>query len=161
MSRSKDTDKIKLAEAKFITGESPEDIAVQLGVTRRTIDRWAMDGNWRNLREANSQTNVVPITSRQPKPKTQHPLPAFHSIRHAKIDDLEIIESALSQLHASLPEAEDKSKGALAGAIARLVELRRKLQPETVRELAERAIELGVGPDEFLQELRNAWARRA
>ncbi|WP_414690154.1 helix-turn-helix domain-containing protein, partial [Nostoc sp.] len=41
MSRKKDGDKIKLAEAKYITGESPEDIATVLGVTRRTIDRWA------------------------------------------------------------------------------------------------------------------------
>ncbi|MBW4433073.1 MAG: helix-turn-helix domain-containing protein [Pelatocladus maniniholoensis HA4357-MV3] len=145
----------EIAKAKFITGVHIQEIADSLGVSRRTIERWAAEGNWRDLQ----QTNIVHL---KPKPINSSPkleLPKIRSVE--SLDDIGIVEAALSELHASLPEADDKSKGGIAGAIARLVELKRKIKPETVADLVERAIELGVSPDEFLQQLRDAWAKRA
>ncbi len=158
MSRKKDGDKIKLAEAKYITGESPEKIAAALGVSRRTIDRWADDGNWAMHRENNKQSNNV--IQLKPLPKTQTPKPEFRQRDIRGLDDLAVIESAIADIDASLPEA-GAYKGGMAGALVKLIELKRKLKPETVLDLVERAIELGVGPEEFLAELKNAWQRRA
>jgi transcriptional regulator with XRE-family HTH domain len=163
MSRKKDSDKIKLAEAKYIAGVPPEEIAIALGVTRRTIDRWAKGGSWDSHRENNKSNNVIQL---QPKPYeklggTKLREAARRRDTNEGLDDIEIIESAIVDLHATLPAAEDKSKGGIAGAIARLVELKRKLVPETVADLVERAIELEIGPEEFLAELKNAWQRRA
>ncbi|WP_445634534.1 Helix-turn-helix domain-containing protein [Nostoc sp. DSM 114161] len=163
---SQENDKRKeIAKAKFIVGESIQAIADDIDVSRRTIERWAgeNDGEWRKLRDKNATTNVIQL---QPKPReklggTKLRETARRYDTSDSVDDLHAIESAIADLHASLPDAEDKSKGGIAGAIARLIELKRKLKPETVADLVERAIELDIGPEEFLTELKNAWQRRA
>jgi transposase len=163
MSRKKDGDKIKLAEAKYITGVSPEEIATALGVTRRTIDRWAKDGNWDLHRQLGKSSNVIQL---QPKPYEKL---GGTKLREAatrrrdtseELDDVWVVESAISDIHGSLPGAE-LGKGSMATALVKLIELKRKLKPETVADLVERAIELDIGPEEFLTELKNAWQRRA
>jgi hypothetical protein len=156
MSRKKDSDRIKLAEAKYITGDSPEDIATALGVSRRTIDRWAKEGNWDLHRQNNKQSNVIQL---QPKPRTQTPRPEYRQRDIGGSEDLEVIESAIADIHSSLPGAE-MGKGSMATALVKLIELKRKLKPETIADLVERVIELGIGPEEFLAELKNAWQQR-
>jgi transcriptional regulator with XRE-family HTH domain len=163
MSRKKDDDKIKLAEAKYITGVPPEEIAIALGVTRRTIDRWAKDGNWDSHRQLGKSSNVIQL---QPKPKPHEKLGGT-KLREAtrrrdtseRLDDVEVVESAIADIHASLPGAE-LGKGSMATALVKLIELKRKLKPETVADLVERVIELDIGPEEFLTELNNAWQRK-
>ncbi|MHC5779937.1 hypothetical protein [Nostoc sp.] len=157
MSRKKDGDKIKLAEAKYITGEPPEAIAAALGVTRRTIDRWADEGNWAAHRENNKQSNVIQL---QPKRLPQTLKPEFRQRDIESISDIQVIEDAIADIHASLPGAE-LGKGSMATALVKLIELKRKLKPETIADLVERAMQLGIGPEEFLIELQNAWQRRA
>ncbi|QLE42235.1 hypothetical protein FD723_18620 [Nostoc sp. C052] len=162
MSRKKDSDKIKLAEAKYITGVPPEEIAAALGVTRRTIDRWAKDGDWDSHRQNAKNSNVVQL---QLKP---HEKLRGTKLREATrrrdtsegLDNIEVIESAIADIHASLPSAE-LGKGSMATALVKLIELKRKLKPETVADLVERVIELDIGPEEFLIELNNAWQKRA
>lgn len=162
MSRKKDGDKMKLAEAKYITGEPPEEIADSLGVSRRTVDRWAKDGNWDLHRQNNKQANVIQL---QPKPKSKLGGTKLREAvrRHDTtqgLDDIEVVEAAIADIHVSLPGSE-LGKGSMATALVKLIELKRKIKPETVADLVERAIELGIGPEEFLTELRNAWQRRA
>ncbi|QKQ75634.1 helix-turn-helix domain-containing protein [Nostoc sp. TCL240-02] len=163
MSRKKDGDKIKLAEAKYITGESPEDIATVLGVSRRTIDRWAKDGNWDSHRQNAKSSNVIQLQS---KPREKLGGAKLREVvqgrrdTNEELEDLKVIQSAIADIHGSLPETE-LGKGSMATALVKLIELKRKLKPETVADLVERAIELDVGPEEFLTELKNAWQRRA
>ena len=135
------------------TGASSSAIASQFGVSKRSVDDRIPQ--WRTTEKPTS--NVVQL---QPKP-VQNKRVNFRHREMEGINDVEIIESAIADLHATLPGAEDKSKGGIAGAIARLIELKRKLIPETVADLVERAIELDIGPEEFLAELKNAWQRRA
>lgn len=151
--------KKELAKAKFIVGTAIQDIAEQLNVSRRTVERWANEGDpsWRDLRQSNGQTNVIQL---QPKPKPQNPKPAFRQRDGEPIDDLFAVEAAIAHLHDSLPAAIDQSKGGIAGALVKLIELKRKLKPETVADLVERVIELDIGPEEFLTELNNAWQRK-
>ncbi|MEH1788411.1 MAG: helix-turn-helix domain-containing protein [Nostoc sp.] len=149
----------EIAKAKFIVGESIQAIADDLGVSRRTIERWAAenDDEWRKLKDKNGQTNVIQL---QPKPKVQSPKPAeFRRHNTSELEDIEVIESAIADIHASLPGAE-LGKGSMATALVKLIELKRKLKPETVADLVERVIELGIGPEEFLTELNNAWQRK-
>lgn len=162
MSRKKDGDKIKLAEAKYITGEPPEVIAAALGVTRRTVDRWAKDGSWDLHRQLGKSSNVIQLL---PLP---HEKLGGTKLREAvarrrdtieRLDDVEVVEDAIADIHRCLPGAE-LGKGSMATALVKLIELKRKLKPETIADLVERAIELDVGPEEFLAELRNAWQRR-
>ncbi|MBD2489018.1 hypothetical protein [Aulosira sp. FACHB-615] len=155
-------DKKEIAKAKFIVGESIQAIADSIGVNRRTIERWANDGEWRKLREKNTTTNVIPL---QPKPKEKLGGTKLREAvkRHDTsdgLDDIEVIQAAIADIHASLPGSE-LGKGSTATALVKLIELKRKLKPETVADLVERAIELEIGPEEFLTELRNAWQRRA
>ncbi|MEH1808462.1 hypothetical protein [Nostoc sp.] len=163
MSRKKDSDKIKLAEAKYITGEAPEEIAAALGVTRRTIDRWADEGNWAAHRENNKSNNVIQL---QPKPREKLGGTKLREATRRRdttsepLDDVVVVEDAISDIRVSLGGAEP-GKGSMATALVKLIELKRKLKPETIADLVERAIELDIGPEEFLTELKNAWQRRA
>lgn len=162
MSRKKDSDKIKLAEAKYITGVPPEEIAAALGVTRRTIDRWAKEGNWDSHRQ-NAKSNVIQL---QPKPYEKLGGTKLREATSRRrdtsegLDDVSVVQDAIADIHATLPGAE-MGKGSMATALVKLIELKRKLVPETVADLVERAIELDIGPEEFLTELKNAWQRRA
>jgi hypothetical protein len=135
------------------TGASSSAIATQFGVSKRAVDDRIPQ--WRTTEKL--ATNVVQL---QPKPKPQSPRPEFRRREVSGIDDLEVIESAIADIHASLPGSE-MGKGSMATALVKLIELKRKLKPETVADLVERAIELDIGPEEFLAELKNAWQRRA
>jgi len=135
------------------TGASSVAIATQFGVSKRSVDDRMPQ--WRTTEKPSS--NVIQL---QPKPKTQNPKPEFRRREVGGIDDIEVVESAIADIHASLPGAE-MGKGSMATALVKLIELKRKLKPETVADLVERAIELDIGPEEFLVELRNAWQRRA
>lgn len=137
------------------TGASSSAIATQFGVSKRSVDDRIPQ--WRTT-EKPSNSNVVQL---QLKPKIQNPRLDFRRRDGEAIDDLFAVEAAITHLHDSLPAALDQSKGGIAGAIARLIELKRKLKPETIADLVERAIELDIGPEEFLTELKNAWQRRA
>lgn len=143
------------------TGASSNAIADHFGVSKRSVDdripQWRTTEKHADYAQGKPSSNVIQL---QPKPKNQNPKSEFRHRNIESIDDVEVIESTLAHLHASLPEAEDKSKGGMAGAIARLIELKRKIKPETVADLVERAIELDIDPEEFLTELNNAWQRK-
>lgn len=150
MSSKKDKE---IAKAKYIVGTPIQQIADYFKVDPRTIQRWAKEGKWSELRQNNQPSNVVSFVQ---KPKVD----IGRAIAQLT-DNLELINATLMELHAALPEAVDGAKGGIASAIARLIELKRKIKPESIAELADRAIELGFGPDDFLAELKNAWQRRA
>lgn len=154
------------AEKLFNQGETIATIATKLGVSRRTIERWANDGAWREKR-----SNVVSIADGakkkplQQSPESDHnPAPIRRRSRGGDIDELDLVDLALSDVSAAMSGAgqEDiRSLGSLATALCRLVELRLKLKPRTAAELAELAIALKLSPTEFARELRQAYEKRA
>ena len=116
MSQGNDKRK-EIAKAKFIVGTSIQDIADELDVSRRTIERWAAEGDWRDLRQQTQPlkrplAEASNIISFQPKLNPErsrgakNPKPEFRPPRQLEeMDDIGVIEAALSELHASLPEA--------------------------------------------------------
>ncbi|MEH2201194.1 hypothetical protein [Nostoc sp.] len=139
------------------TGASSSAIATQFGVSKRAVDDRIPQ--WRTTEKLSS--NVVQL---QPKPYekfggTKPPVATRRRDTSEGLDDIEVIQSAIADIHGSLPGAE-LGKGSMATALVKLIELKRKLKPETVADLVERAIELEVAPEEFMTELRNAWQRR-
>jgi hypothetical protein len=54
-----------------------------------------------------------------------------------------------------------RSMGGIAGGLVKLLEYRRKVQPQTAAEVVELAIGLGISPNEFIDQLEVAWQRRA
>lgn len=136
------------------TGASSSAIASVFGVSKRSVDDRIPQ--WRT-----SEKPSIKVVQLQPLPKVQNREPIFRRNDTLVIDDTEAIQSAIAELHTSLSGAEDKSKGGIAGALAKLIELKRKLSVTTAADLAERAIELGIGPDEFMQALSDLWQKRA
>ena len=128
-------------------------IADHFGVSKRSVDDRIPQ--WRTTEKPAS--NVIQL---QPKPKVQNPRLDFRRGDGEPIDDLLAVEAAIANLHDSLPAALDQSKGGIAWALVKLIELKRKIKPETVTDLVERAIELDISPEEFLTELNNAWQRK-
>lgn len=157
--------KKEIAKAKFITGETIAAIADAIGVSRRTIERWADEGDWRSLRSAATEQppNVVTLKPKSPESRaasTQftHP-PIARRISQGDLDDIEIIENAIATLSGALAgEVPPQSLGAIAGGIVKLIELRLKLQPKTAANVAQMVLDLKLNRQEFMSELRAAWA---
>lgn len=131
-------------------------IAKKFKVSDRTVQTWSSEDTWELQRSAhqamNKPQNILEFAPRE-NPR---------SIRRAHPEDtLEILNDAISTLYADLGASTGKDAAAIANSLKGLLEYRRKIKPPTVADLVELAIELNVGPDEFLTELRNAWKRKA
>lgn len=159
------------AKKLYCKGFSLDQIASQLKVSLRTVQRWkaASTSNWDTdksewqTEQANTsgrihapaplsplQGNLFPIPS--PKPKPPRP-------RGQQVDDLDICKDVILDLRDEITDRKCKGAGMgqIAMALARLIELKRRIAPPTVDELVGLAIELGYGPDEFIAELQRRW----
>ncbi len=152
-----DPRKIK-AKAALLAGETIASIASGLGVNRRTIERWADEGGWRELKQAEKVVSInKPRIDEPAKVRPKRP-------SRGQIDELDLIETALCDVSSAMSTAssEDlRSLGGLATALVKLLEYRRKVQPPTVAELAEQMIGLNVPPNEIVAELKRQWQLRA
>ncbi|MBD3882159.1 LysM peptidoglycan-binding domain-containing protein [Phormidium tenue FACHB-886] len=153
-----------VVKAEYLkSNDSMEAIAKRFGISERTLIRWSKadpEGEWTVLRKAKTIVSA---------PKLQvidGELPARENrVRRSRgtIDELEIIELAISDLSATLAsgETDSRSLGSIAGALVRLLEYRRKIQPATAAELAELVLSLGISPTEFVSELKQRWQQSA
>lgn len=153
------------AKALFMQGVTISDIARQLDVARRTVQRWKDEGNWETLK-----ASITPPRAERPKIIDLHaprPEPAPRPRRQppGEMDLLQTVEFAIADASTVLSSASEMNNaqgfGSAAGALVRLIELRLKLQPLTAKDLAEAAIRMGLRPNEFMQELRDAWQKQA
>lgn len=166
----------KVAKDKFLTGASIASIADGLGVSRRTIERWADEGAWREQRTADKVVSFSKPLQAEPESTHDRPRRSRPYRERKQIDEVEIIEEAIDSLSFLLtgmsagPDEDDNGRirpidtrgiGSVAGALVKLLEYRRKINPPTVAALAEMAIELGMTPAEFMEALRDAWRLRA
>ncbi len=150
-------DKKQVAQELFNKGETIEEVSRRVGVSRRTIERWANEGNWREKR------GIVPFKPKPPTEKSEPPKPRQPKERK-KIDDMEITTNAivvLDSLLSSMGVEDARNVSGVASALVRFLEYYRKLQPKTAAELAELAIELNLRPEDFLAALRDEWRLRA
>jgi transposase-like protein len=168
-----DSRKIQAKQA-LLAGETIASIAARLGVNRRTIERWADDGAWREQKQAQNVVSIGEAKSKQPKP-VNTPTPCYEprvrqKREQGEIDELEIVEGAIISLDLLLAGmggmsgdgmVDTRGIGGTAGALVKLLEYRRKIKPPTAAELAEQAIAFGMSPAEFARELRQAWEKRA
>lgn len=146
--------KIKAAiqEAYVNSNLSSEELADQFNVSDRSIRGWAKAEAWDAQRKAK---NVIDFAQRK---SDRPPVRA----RVNSDDALAIADLVIADLQGEMAQGiTAKDKSAVANSLKTWVEYRRKLKPPTVADLVELAIELNVGPDEFLTELRNAWKRKA
>ena len=140
--------KKELAKSKYVAGEEIVAIAEAIGVDRKTIQRWikaseGTDTDWRKLREANETTKTpkppkLLVLPQRKEPVDQH---VRQRPRTEGMTDLEIIETAIADLYASLPNADDKSKGGMAATLVKLIEFKQKLNPPTIEEFADQIID--------------------
>ena len=138
-------------------------IADHFGVSRRTVNRWAVAGRWADEREVKS-ANVVSVEFGSREGVDTPPTPSARSGRRLRQDERSIVEGAIEDLAdaMNIAKSEDlRALGGLAGALVRLLEYRRRLVPPTAAELAEQAIALGIPPHEFIRELKEKWSAQA
>lgn len=164
MSHEVDPRKIE-AKQRLIAGETIASIAARFGVNRKTIERWATEGNWREQKQAEK---VVSIN--KPRESDEPAIRVRTRRQRGQIDELEIVEGAIVNLDLLLSgmcgASEDRpidtrGIGSTAGALVKLLEYRRKIQPPTAAELAEQMIALGIPPTELVAELKRQWQLRA
>jgi transcriptional regulator with XRE-family HTH domain len=158
------TDKKAIAKAQYIVGSVPRDIAAAIGVSKRTVERWAAenDREWDKLQsahEASQSGNAQPVTRspkvvecrrREDEPEDE----AEFAVVDAD-DPLAIADNiiAILQQEFSRPML-GRDRATIANSLRAWVDLRRKLSPPTVGELADLVIELNVSIPEFVAELK-------
>lgn len=122
-------------------------IATHLGVSTRTVERWAKADGWTGQKKAHK---VVPIK-------------AVSSAPTVPIDEKRIVDNAIRSLDNLLASSDTDTRGigGIAGALVKLLEYRRKIEPPTAAEVVEQAIAIGIPPQEFVAELKKQWQLRA
>lgn len=149
------------AQALFLTGETMAAIAKRLGVSTRTIQRWADAGGWRE------QRTVLPMERRGNQRSGEHaghePDGSSQRPGRRKINELEIVDLALGDLSGVMGtgDLDPRVMGGLATGICRLIELRLKLSPKTAAEFADQVLASNITPSEFVAELKRQWQQRA
>jgi hypothetical protein len=139
------------------TGASSQAIADHFGVSKRAVDDRLPQ--WRSTEKS---PKVVTLQARsESRQPTTHP-PIRRRIPKGQIDKLEILEDAIAQLSATLSgDVDPRSMGSIAGGLIKLMEYHDKKQPLTAAEVVDLAIEVGVTPQQFVDELKAAWQQRA
>ena len=145
------------AERLYLTqGWTMAAIAQKLNVTSRTIERWAKAGEWAAKKKASKVVSINQSAREEPTARVQR--------SRGALDDIEIVETAISDISSAMTGAgsEDvRSLGGLATALVKLLEYRRKIQPPTAAELAEQVLAMEISPSEFVAELKQKWLQRA
>lgn len=167
-------------EAKRLSvdkGMTQEAIAQHFNVSVRTIERWASQDGWGARKKAQKVVSIGEAKSKtQPLPpnpvNTTLPTPTREPVRvrrrdRGEIDELEIVEGAIVNLDLLLSSMSSASGddrpidtrgiGTTAGALVKLLEYRRKIQPPTAADLAEQILALGITPNELVAELKARW----
>lgn len=140
-------------------GISQAAIAKRLGISTRTVERWASADGWGP--KVAERRKVVQFE------KPAHPYSKEEKAKRPPskgINELELVETAIIDISVKLNTSEGgdtRGIGSMAGAMVRLLEYRRKIKPPTAAELAEQALDLGITPAEFAKQLREAWQARA
>jgi transposase-like protein len=158
-------------------GLTMDAIAQKLGVSRRTVERWSAsdpEGKWTDLKLAQKVVSFVrPDSAEHSRPveRRDEPVKVRPRRQRGQVDELEIVESAIVNLDLLLGcmcgasgddrPVDTRGVGTTAGALVKLLEYRRKVQPPTAAELAEQVLALNINPAEFAQELKRAWQLRA
>jgi hypothetical protein len=138
--------------------ESLAAVAMRFGVSKRAIEDKSAEGGWEALKTAGTVAEVETETEERSPEPVRRPTKR----RSGRIDEVDEIDHAITQLSGWIGGgAEPKSLEGCASALAKLIELRRKLVPLTAAELAEQVINQGISPVEFVRELKEQWQQRA
>lgn len=175
-----DPRRIEAKKLSLEQGLTQAAIAQQLSVSTRTIERWASEDGWGARKKAQSKVVLISEAKPKPQPSLQAAPASTHSNppstrprrQRGEIDELEIVEGAIANLSLLLGDTDrdcmeneygrvkpidTRGIGGIAGALVRLLEYRRKIQPPTAADLAEQVIALGISPSEFVAELKQRW----
>nr|WP_290224078.1 hypothetical protein [Trichocoleus desertorum] len=145
-----------IKQAYLSSDESLASVALRFGVSKRAIEDKSAEGGWEALKTAGH------VACEEDEEESPIPRRRRSFDRKAKIDEVDEIDHAITQLSGWIGGgAEPKSLEGCASALAKLIELRRKLVPATAAELAEQVLALGISPTEFVTELKEKWQRRA
>lgn len=153
-------------------------IASLLSISSRTVERWASKGNWKLLRDTEELASVA--LAEEVSSELAKPIPA-KSVRVALagLSRKEIFEAAIASLHTAAPDAAVKSQEAAYGQLIKIMEAeqrmrhhdrmadleyklkeadlilkQRQINPLTIEELADMAIELGYSLKSFIEAMR-------
>lgn len=124
-------------------GLSCKQIAVKVGVSVRSIERWRLEWD-------------------------RHP--RFTVLAGGRsggtVDELGLVDNALGLLtevmgQCARGEVEAKAIASIATALVKVLQYRRILQPPTAAELADQLIQMNISPEQFVEELKKGWVQRA
>ena len=147
-----------IKEAYINSDESLASLALRFGVSKRALEGEAAAQSWKALKDAKKLAGL-PVKAKEQKNAIARSGTSRRTT--SALDEIEILETAIADMSAALVLAETKSKEGCASALAKLLELRRKLVPTTAEEIADQCMTLGISPEDFIDALRQQWQERA
>lgn len=160
----------KKAKGMYDAGVGFAEISRRLGVAKSTLVRWSKEDSWRELKlvaEVPAEIKLPKAKAVRVKPETPRSQPPVDELapRRQRKSLAESVRTARETLADAITTAADRQAfqalGPMATGLCRLAELELKLNPVSAKELVARAIELELGPDEFLNTLAEEWELRA
>ena len=155
---------IKRIEAAYLASESEtyDSVAKRFRVSVASVERLGKEREWSKRRGEKKITNAQRLSS-------QLSQKADEAIENCDVSDipdfdkarlLRIVRKGLLAFELAFDQNSDspnpKVLSPLASGVEKLIQLHLKLDPPSIADLVEELILAGVGPDEFLAELREA-----
>lgn len=123
-----------------------KDLAKLHGIPYPTALRHKKTGNWEAERYAAGVTGQD--VQRAIADKLSH---------GSRIDQVGILENAITNLTEELKSTELKSKEGALSVLVKLLDAHRDRMPETVEDIVARCVELDIKPQDFLRKLDEAY----
>ena len=122
------------------------ELASRFDVSLSSIEHRASKEGWKYLEK----------TAKQPQKLT-----VFAGGKSNKVDELELLDTAIHSLSTGVNSAEFKSAEGCATALVKLLEARQKFSPKSASDIADMCLNLNISPQDFIRELSNKWQARA
>ncbi len=150
-----------LAEKLFLEdGLSHAQIAERIGVAKKTVTRWSVDGQWVAKRDG-IQAGTIKMLGIAERAENKVKQAIAEQIPE-RIDAISTLIELIRDLHSSVRVAENLRDQAIgAGAIAKLLQLYLDITPTTAAQYARLAAKDGITPEDFINALREEWGRTA
>ena len=125
-----------------------QQLSREFGVSTGAISTRRKNENWEKLRD-DAQANIR-------AERIKGARKAFANTGQ-DLDDLTILEATIADMYFEMSATMASSKEGCANAVTNLIKAKRDLFPPNADDLADMAVRLGIGPDEFLEALRRKW----
>lgn len=140
------------------------ELALKHGVSKRAIEQRAADDGWKAMKKGLEGQDYQKLKE---EAKFKRRLKVKRAAEDG-IDEVEIVTTTIISLHQLVADmtsgdgpVDTRGIGGVAGALVKMLEYRRRINPPGLEDLVEQVIAMGYSPEDFVHELAAMWSKQS